>query len=90
MKILLRNQSIKKWEPIDSADYSAEHELQRLLAETPSLIPISEIRENSSQLVAAVQEVGLPGSGTTDILAFSSEGNIAVVECKLSANTDQA
>jgi hypothetical protein len=88
MKILLRNQSTNKWEPIDSADYSAEHELQRLLAETPSLIPISEIRENSSQLVAAVREVGLPGSGTTDILAFSSDGEIAVVECKLSENTE--
>jgi hypothetical protein len=70
MKILIRDQTTKKWEPIDSADYSAEHKLQKLLAETPSLIPIIEIRENSSPLVAAVQEVGLPGSGTTDIIAF--------------------
>jgi hypothetical protein len=72
MKILLRNQSTKKWEPIDSADYSAEHKLQRLLADTPSLIPISEIRENFSQLVASEREVGLPGSGTTDILTIHS------------------
>jgi hypothetical protein len=88
MKILLRNQSTKKWEPIDSANYSVEHELQKLLAETPSLIPISEIRENSSPLVAAVREVGLPGSGSTDILAFNPEGDIVVVECKLSKSTE--
>jgi RecB family endonuclease NucS len=88
MKILLRDQDTKKWEPIDSVNYSAEHELQKLLAETPSLIPISEIRENSSPLVAAVREIGLPGSGSTDILAFNPEGDIVVVECKLSANTE--
>lgn len=35
MKILLRDHSTKKWEPIESAYYSAEHELQRLLSETP-------------------------------------------------------
>jgi hypothetical protein len=88
MKILLRNQSTKKWEPIDSANYSVEHELQKLLAETPSLIPISEIREDSSPLVAAVREVGLPGSGSTDILAFNIEGDIVVVECKLSTSAE--
>jgi hypothetical protein len=88
MKILLRDQKTKKWEPIDSANYSAEHELQKLLAETPSLIPIGEIRENSSPLVAAVRELGLPGSGSTDILAFNPEGEIAVIECKLSANSE--
>ncbi len=74
MKILLRNQSSKKWKPIESADYTAEHELQKLLAETPSLIPINEIRENSPQLVAAVREVGLPGSGTTDIWLSAPRG----------------
>ena len=88
MKILLRNQPSKKWEAVDSADYKAEHELQKLLAETPSLIPIGEIRSNSPQLVAAVREVGLPGSGLTDILAFSAQGDIAVVECKLAANSE--
>ena len=88
MKILLRNQPSKKWEAVESADYKAEHELQRLLAETPSLIPIGEIRVNSPQLVAAVREVGLPGSGLTDILAFSAQGDIAVVECKLAANSE--
>jgi hypothetical protein len=88
VKILLRNQDSKRWEAVESADYSAEHELQRLLAETPSLIPITELREGAVQLVAAVREVGLPGSGTTDILAFSAEGDIAVVECKLAANSE--
>ena len=34
MKTLLRNQPSKKWEAVESADYIAEHELQRLLAQS--------------------------------------------------------
>ena len=33
-------------------------------------------------------EFGLPGSGNTDVLAFSPDGDIAVVECKLAANAE--
>ena len=88
MKILMRNQLVKKWETVESADYTAEKELQKLLSETPSLITIDEIRDNASPLVAAVREVGLPGSGFTDLLAFSADGDIVLVECKLAANIE--
>jgi hypothetical protein len=88
MKILIRNSTAPKWEVVESAEYSAENELQKLLAESPALISISEIREDSAPLVAAIREVGLPGSGFTDILAFSPKGDVVVLECKLVANPE--
>ncbi len=88
MKILIKNQDSKQWEPVDSLNYNAEHELQKLLAGSPSLISISEIRESSSPLLVGVREVGLPGSGSTDILAFNESGDIAIIECKLAQNAE--
>jgi len=88
MKILLRTHPSKKWEIVESAEYNAEKELQKLLEEDPSLISLSELREGVSPLIVGVREVGLPGSGNTDLLAFSATGDIAVVECKLAANVE--
>jgi hypothetical protein len=88
MKILVRNNEAKRWEPADSVSAKAEVELQNLLIESPFLIPIDEIREGVSPLVFAVGEFGLPGSGNTDVLAFSADGDIAIVECKLAANSE--
>ncbi len=88
MKILLRNDSSRKWETVEAAEYSAEQELQRLLAEDPSLISLQEVREDAKPLLVGVREVGLPGSGSTDIMAFSPDGDIAIIECKLAANAE--
>lgn len=88
MKILILNQEEGEWDLVESAEYRAETELQKLLSESPSLISINEIREGASPLVTAVREVGLPGSGNTDILAFNSSGDIVVVECKLASNQE--
>jgi hypothetical protein len=88
MKILIRNMNTDKWEVVESAEYKAETELQRLLAESPALISLTDILGDAAPLVAAVREVGLPGSGSTDILAFNPQGHIVIVECKLAANTE--
>lgn len=88
MKILIRSNKSKEWNVADPIKARAEAELQRLLVESPSLIPINEIREDPTQLVLAVPEFGLPGSGSTDILAFGPGGEIAIVECKLAANPE--
>jgi hypothetical protein len=87
-EILIRNKVDKDWKPVESAEYSNEAELQRLLEETPSLIPVTHIQAQASALVVAVSEVGLPGSGNTDLICFSSAGDIAVIECKLATNTE--
>lgn len=88
MKILVRNKESKEWEPADLVSARAEVELQNLLIESPFLVPVEEIREGVSSLVFAVGEFGLPGSGNTDILAFSADGDIAIIECKLAANSE--
>ena len=88
MKILVRKNESKRWEPADPVSARAETEIQDLLVESPYLIPIEEIREGVSPLVVAVSEFGLPGSGSTDILAFSADGDIAIIECKLAANPE--
>ena len=88
MKILIRNQKSKNWDLVESAAYGAETELQDLLANSPSLVPVNEIREEASPLVVAIREFGLPGSGNTDVLSFSADGDIAIIECKLAANPE--
>jgi hypothetical protein len=87
-EILLKNQVANGWEPIDSLEYNEEKELQKLLADSPSLISIEEIKENIAPLIIGVREIGLPGSGYTDILAFNESGDIAIIECKLAQNTE--
>ena len=88
MRIAIRSATTGAWRLVESADYDNEAELQKLLAESPSLIPVDEIREGISPLVVAVREFGLPGSGSTDLLAFNADGDVAVIECKLAANQE--
>ena len=88
MRILIRDGDPKKWRVVESVATKAEVELQKLLVESPSLITIDEMREGASPLVFAVSEFGLPPIGAVDVLAFSPKGDIAMVECKLSANPD--
>jgi hypothetical protein len=88
MKILIRNQKSKDWKVVESATYGAEAELQALIANSPSLVPVNEIRAEASLLVVAIREFGLPGSGNTDVLSFSADGDIAIIECKLAANPE--
>lgn len=88
MKILIRDSDSKKWKFAETIRAKAESELQKLLVESPSLLTIDEIREGVAPLVFAVSEFGLPGSGSTDVLAFSSKGDIAIVECKLASNPE--
>jgi len=88
MKILVRNKDSKRWKIAESIRAKAEAELQILLTESPSLIRIDEIREGFSPLLFAVREFGLPDSGATDILAFSADGDIAIIECKLATNPE--
>jgi hypothetical protein len=87
MKILIRSGEKGKWQLVQSVAYGAEANLQRLLAEEPSLITISEAREGSSALVRAIREFPLD-IGSIDILAFTADGNIAIIECKLAGNEE--
>lgn len=52
MKILLRHSKKEHWQMVTSAAYKNENELQRLLAESPSLIGIDDVRPGAGALVA--------------------------------------
>ena len=88
MRITLRRGKSDDWQVIDSVDFAKEHELQDLLHESPSLIPLGQIAPGTPTPVFAVAELGLPGSGNTDIVAFSEDGSISIVECKLAKNAE--
>lgn len=87
MKILIRNEQNEKWAVVQSAPYKAETELQHILVEEPSLISIEEVRESSGVLITAVQEFPLD-TGFIDILGFTANGDIAIIECKLATNLE--
>jgi hypothetical protein len=87
MKILIRGHKDKLWRLVESAAYGKEAELQKLLVESPGLVSIDDVRPDAGPLVLAVPEFGLP-VGSIDILAFTAEGDIAIVECKLASNAE--
>ncbi len=88
MKILVRHGQGDDWESVGPENYCNEAELQELLGDCPSLIPIEDIGEKVGELVVAVREFGLPGSGQTDLVCFTSTGRIVLVECKLASNQE--
>ncbi len=90
MRIVMRDRSGNggPWRLVESKDYGQEVNMHALLAESPSLIPTDELPGVSSPFVVAVREFSLPGSGSTDLVLFSPDGDIAVVECKLATNAE--
>ena len=87
MKILLRNDKKDAWNLVESAAYEGEGDLQNLLAKSPSLISIEDVRVGAGQLVVAVREFPLP-IGSLDLVAFSAAGDITLIECKLASNAE--
>ena len=88
MRILIRDSSSSKWKYVDNVQTKAEAELQHMLIESPSLVTIDEIREGVFPLVYSLNEFGLPGSGSTDVVSFTPQGDIAIIECKLASNQE--
>jgi hypothetical protein len=88
MKILIKEAKNGKWVEVESVSYKVEADLQTLIANSPSIIPVEEIMNGAPPFVLGVREFGLPGSGNTDILLFNEDGNIGVIECKLASNAE--
>ena len=87
MQILMRGHKNEKWQLVQSAAYANETELQKLLFEQPSLISVNEVRAEAGTLVATVREFPLD-VGSIDLIGFTANGDIAVIECKLATNTE--
>lgn len=71
------------WELLEAAGFPDEATLQRLVAETPALLPLS----GSPQLEVVGREV-LLGGGYADLLAVETSGRLAVIEVKLARNSE--
>ena len=84
MAILLRHKN-GRWIKVASAAYDDESHLQRLLYDSPELIPLPSGDDIPRVFI---REAGLPGSGSTDLLGVDSEANIYLVECKLAVNRE--
>lgn len=63
-------------------------ELKDLLEGSPFLIPLEEVRRGVYPLVYAVKGFGFPHSDDKELLVFSPDGDIAIVDCSLAADTE--
>jgi hypothetical protein len=84
MAIVVRSQG-GKWQKATKVEFAAEAQLQKLLYDSPELIPTSY---EEDQPAVFIREAGLPGSGYTDLLGVDERGNILVVETKLARNDE--
>jgi hypothetical protein len=87
MKVIWR-QKDKDWEIAFGKGYRDEAQLQSFLAEYPAMIPFEDISDLILQPKVMLREVGLPGSGSTDIVGVDEQGGISILECKLAANPE--
>lgn len=87
MKIVIRKAK-EPWKVVESTGYNNESHLQALVAEDPTLVPVTDLGVSISPFVVAVREIALRGSGSLDILAFNADGDMAVMECKLADNPE--
>jgi hypothetical protein len=84
MVLMIRTKS-GAWREAQVLPYPNEAQLQNLLYESPLLIPSSGPSDTTRMFIS---EAGLPGSGSTDLVGVSSNGNIYLVECKLATNPE--
>ena len=80
-KILLRGQG--GWHPLDRRDYGNEDELQRLLKDSPEIIPPPS---PEASIVYCREYPTL--AGPVDLLGVDSDGGVTLIECKLAKNQD--
>jgi hypothetical protein len=83
MAIVIRNNG-GKWQKASKVEFAAETQLQKLLYDSPELIPTYE----DDKPAVFVRESALPGSGYTDLLGVDGNGNIFIVETKLARNDE--
>ncbi len=81
--MLIRTPGSKGWHEPESTAYSNEAELERLLAESPGLLPFAD--PSDPTLILSQVPVGL---GILDLLGVTVSGSIIVVECKLRQNPE--
>ncbi len=87
MKVIWRQKGTD-WEIAAGKSYKDEAQLQSFLAEYPTMIPFEDVSEEILHPRVMLREVGLPGSGSTDIVGIDEDGGISILECKLATNPE--
>jgi hypothetical protein len=87
MKVIWRPKG-SEWQVAEGTRYTNEAHLQALLAANPDLIPFEDISRDILPPSVMIPEVGLLGSGSTDLVGITQDGGISIVECKLAANPE--
>jgi len=90
VKVLVRKQKEKGWISLPSEGYSGEAHLQEILFRDPDIVPVEDISSDTelSPIKLMLKEVGLPGSGATDLVGIDKNGNIYIIETKLARNPE--
>lgn len=70
------------WHTPSPAAFATERELQRLIADSPSLLP------GVDEPTAVAKEVRASGAGRADVVVVDAQGEITIVECKLFKNPE--
>ncbi len=81
--MLVRSSNSPNWHAPETTAYADEAALQRLIADSPSLLP--GVGDGS---VAVGTEISVPGVGAADVVVVHADGEITIVECKLAANAE--
>lgn len=81
--MLVRSEHSRSWHAPETSAYVDEGALQRLIADSPSLLPGVE-----DALAAVALELPVPKTGAADVVVVSAKGEITIVECKLAANPE--
>ena len=87
MKVIWRQKG-QDWEIASGRRYKDEKHLQEFLTQNPSLIPFEDVSKEILSPRVMIREVGLPGSGSSDIVGVDERGGITIIECKLATNPE--
>lgn len=87
MEILMRTRG-SGWKRVGETKFESEYMLQKLIYESPEVIPVASWGSASLQPRVFIREAGLPGSGSSDLIGVDEAGGITIIECKLAANPE--
>ena len=90
MKVLIRKSgSDEKWKVLPYEEYKEEIDLRNIILKDPKVIPIGEISSDMDALIEVVlKEVYVPNVGYIDLLGIDKQGNLYIIETKLSRNPE--
>ena len=89
MKILVKSPNERDWSTAELISYKDEVHMQEIIYNKLDVIPFEDIQPKSANLMKIpIKELGLPGSGSTDIVVVDQEGTIYIIETKLAKNPE--